>query len=77
MCKKLLFTLFFTIHMPWCNVHVSLTVHQTLVLKKKKPHTNLSKCGSECGSKPTHRLTHNKKIFKKNPRLIPSLIKQT
>ena len=36
MCEKLLFTLFFFFHMPWCIVHVPRIVHQALVLKKKK-----------------------------------------
>ena len=37
MCKKTLFTLFFTVHMPWCTVHVA-------GLKKKKKKQNKTKC---------------------------------
>ena len=77
MCEKLLFTLFFTIHMPWCNVYVSLTVHQTLVLKKKK---NTQTCQNvEVNVDPNPHIDSPiiKNFIKKNPRLIPSLIKQT
>ena len=42
MCEKTLFTLFFTVHMPWCTVYVA-----GLKKKKKKKKTLSGKCGSK------------------------------
>ena len=33
---RLLFTLKNIVHMPWCTIHISWTVHQALVKKKKE-----------------------------------------
>ena len=54
MCEKTLFTLFFTVHMPWCTVHVA-----GLKKKKKNKKTKQNKTLSgKCGSKPNQSI-HN------------------
>ena len=41
MCEKTLFTLFFTVHMPWCTVHVAG------LKKKQKKQKNKTKQNAE------------------------------
>ena len=50
--------IYFTVNMPWCIVHVPWTVHQALVLKKKKnwKHTNLTNVNVNVLSKPGYNL---------------------